>query len=134
MYDNSNLAVRCRALWADVLCAVESRVFSVNEYVKNPHNHLQCHMVNADSVEIDYPSVKRRLLATLDLNEHAIQINEFHEDLPTSSEPFAVRDAGGWGCLCHEWTVVDGRTDGGGSSHDLDVAFQSGRNETGPRR
>ncbi len=92
MYDNSKLAVRCRALWADVLCAVESRVWSVNEYVKNPHTRLECRMVNADSVEIDHPSVKRRLVATLDLSEHGIQVSEFQDESPTHSSklPFAM--------------------------------------------
>ena len=57
MYDNSKLAVRCRALWADVLCAVEARIFSVNEYVKNPRSRLECHMINGESGEIDQPAV-----------------------------------------------------------------------------
>lgn len=92
MYDNSKLAVRCRALWADVLCAVESRVFSVNEYVKNPRSRLECHMVNADSVEIDQPAVQRTLVATLDLTEHAIQVNEYQGEESTASTklPFAM--------------------------------------------
>ena len=85
MYDNSKLAVRCRALWADVLCAVEARVFSVNEYVKNPRSRLECHMINGDAVEIDQPAVLRRLVATLDLNEHSIQVNEFQEETPVAS-------------------------------------------------
>jgi hypothetical protein len=77
MYDNSNLEIRCRALWADVLCAVESRVWSINDYVHDTRTHLDCHMISSDSVEIHHPSVERTVIATLDLDEHAIHIKEF---------------------------------------------------------
>lgn len=92
MYDNSNLAIRCRALWADVLCAVESRVWSINDYVHDSHSQLGCHMLNSDSVEIEHPSVKRTLIATLDLEEHAIHVKEFQEGTLSvgSKLPFAM--------------------------------------------
>ena len=77
MYDNSNLEIRCRALWADVLCAVESRVFSINDYVHDTRTQLDCHMISSDSVEIHHPSIERTLIATLDLDVHAIHIKEF---------------------------------------------------------
>ena len=92
MYDNSNLAIRCRALWADVLCAVESRVWSINDYVHDSRSHLDCHMLNSDSVQIEHPSGRRTLIATLDLDEHAIFINEFTEGTLSvgSKLPFAM--------------------------------------------
>jgi hypothetical protein len=92
MYDNSDLAVRCRALWADVLCAVESRVCSINEYMRDPHTRLECQMLSADSLGIRQPSVDRILVANLDLEEHAIQIKEFHDGTLTveSKLPFAL--------------------------------------------
>ena len=80
MYDNSNLAIRCRALWADVLCAVESRVWSINDYVKDTRSQLDCQMLSSDSVLIEHPSVKRTLVATLDLDEHAIHVKELNGD------------------------------------------------------
>ncbi len=92
MYDNSNLAVRCRALWADVLCAIESRVSSINDYVKDSRSHLECRMLDADSVEIDHPSIKRSLIATLDLKQHALNVMEFEENTLrfTSTLPLAM--------------------------------------------
>ena len=92
MYDNSNLEVRCRALWADVLCAVESRVSSLNEYARNARTQLDCQMLTSDSLKIDYPAVHRSVVATLDLQEHAIQIHEFEgEEVSFDSKlPFAM--------------------------------------------
>ncbi|ABF41107.1 type IV pilus assembly PilZ [Candidatus Koribacter versatilis Ellin345] len=92
MYDNSNLAIRCRELWADVLCAVESRVWSINDYMQDSRSQLDCQMLSCDSVLIEHPSVKRTLMATLDLNEHAIHIKEFDNgQLAVGSKlPFAL--------------------------------------------
>ncbi len=92
MYDNSNLAIRCRELWADVLCAVESRVWSINDYVHDSRSLLDCQMLSCDSVLIEHPSVGRTLVATLDLDEHAIRIEEFDNgQLAVGSKlPFAL--------------------------------------------
>jgi hypothetical protein len=92
MYDNTNLAIRCRALWADILCAIESRVWSVNDYVRDSHARLECQMLNADAVQIEHPSAGRTLVASLDLNEHGIQIKEYQDSEPTVSNklPFAM--------------------------------------------
>jgi PilZ domain len=92
MYDNSNLAIRCRSLWADVLCAVESRVWSINDFVQDPKTQLDCQMLDADSVLVQHPSVERTLIATLDLKKHAIVVQEFdHGQQSVGSElPFAL--------------------------------------------
>ena len=92
MYDNSNLEVRCRALWAEVLCALESRVCLINDYVRDSRSHLDCQMLDANTVQIGHPSANRSVISVLDLNEHSIHINEFHgEELSTSSKlPFAL--------------------------------------------
>ncbi|HEY3928921.1 MAG TPA: PilZ domain-containing protein [Candidatus Koribacter sp.] len=92
MYDNSNLELRCRALWADVLSAVESRIWSINEYVNDAHTQLDCQMLGSDSVLIQHPTVNRTLIATLDLMDHAIELKEFdagRENLG-SRLPFAL--------------------------------------------
>jgi hypothetical protein len=80
MYDNSNLEIRCRALWADVLCALESRVFSINDYVRDSRSQLDCQMLNSDAVQIGLPTANRSVIAVLDLNEHVIRVNEFLGD------------------------------------------------------
>ena len=92
MYDNSNLAIRCRSLWADVLCAVESRVWSINDFVHDEDSHLNCQMLDSDSVLVQHPSVERTLIAKLDLKKHAIEVQEFdHGQLSVASElPFAL--------------------------------------------
>jgi hypothetical protein len=97
MSENSNLAVRCRALWAEVLCAVESRVWSLNSYLKSSRDRLECRMLDGDSLEIEYPALKRRLIATLDLKEHAIAIQEFERETLTlqSKLPFSMLADGG---------------------------------------
>ena len=92
MYDNSNLELRCRSLWAEVLSAVESRVWSINDYVNDPRTRLDCQMLGSDSLLIQHPTVSRTLIATLDLKEHAIDLKEFddgHESLG-SKLPFAL--------------------------------------------
>jgi hypothetical protein len=92
MYDNSNLEVRCRALWAEVLCAVESRVYSINDYVRNSEARLGCQMLSGETVEIVHPRVNRTLHASLDLKDHAIDIKEFDGDMLTAGTrlPFAL--------------------------------------------
>jgi hypothetical protein len=80
MYDNSNLEVRCRALWAEVLCALESRVCSINDYVRDARTHLECQMINGDAVQIALPTANRSVVAVLDLTDHAIRVNEFVGD------------------------------------------------------
>jgi hypothetical protein len=92
MYDNPNLETRCRALWAEVLCAVESRIFSINDYVRNSGGRLGCQMVSGETVEIAHPEVNRTVRATLDLRDHAIRISEFEgETLTTGTRlPFAL--------------------------------------------
>jgi hypothetical protein len=92
MYDNSNLEVRCRDLWANVLCAIESRIYSINDYVRESGSRLGCHMVSGETVEIAHPQVNRRLRATLDLEDHAIVIKEFEGDTLTVGTrlPFAL--------------------------------------------
>lgn len=92
MVDNSELAIRCRALWAEVLCAVESRVCSINAYLSGPQTRLDCQMLSADSVGIQQPAVNRILVASLDLEEHAIQFKAFHEGILTAESrlPFAL--------------------------------------------
>lgn len=92
MYDNSNLAVRCRALWADVLCAVESRVWSINDFVRDPHAHLECQMLSGDAVMIEHPTINRTLVASLDLEDHAIAVREYEGDTMKigSKLPFAL--------------------------------------------
>jgi PilZ domain len=79
MYDNSSLEIRCRSLWADILCAVESRVWSINDYVRGSKSELNCQMLGSNSVQIEHLSGKRTLIATLDLVEHAIHIKEFQD-------------------------------------------------------
>lgn len=92
MYDNPNLEVRCRALWAEVLCAVESRICSINDYVRISGSTLGCQMISGETVEIAHPQANRTLRATLDLNDHAIHIEEFDGENISVGErlPFAL--------------------------------------------
>jgi hypothetical protein len=92
MLDNSNLEMRCRSLWADVLCAVESRVSSINDYVRKSGTRLDCQMISGETVEIAHPQADRTLRASLDLHDHAIHIYEFESGNLTSGSrfPFAL--------------------------------------------
>ncbi len=77
MYDNTNVDSRCRALWAQVLCELESRVTSINQFVPEGPSQIHCQMVGSDAVHIDHASAERRIVASLDLKQHSIQLDEF---------------------------------------------------------
>lgn len=90
--DNMNLEVRCRALWADILCAVESRVFSINDYARDTRTQLECQMISGESLEIVHAQANRAILATLDLEDHSIRIKEKDGDMITvgAKLPFVI--------------------------------------------
>lgn len=90
--DNMNLEVRCRALWADILCAVESRIFSINDYTRDMRTRLECQMLSGESLEIVHEQANRAILATLDLEDHSIRIKEMDNDVVTDGPklPFVI--------------------------------------------
>ncbi len=77
MYDNTNVENRCRALWAEVLCALESRVTCINQYVPEGPGQIHCQMLDSCAVNIEHASAQRKIIASLDLKEHAILLDEF---------------------------------------------------------
>jgi hypothetical protein len=79
LHDNTNIDVRSRALWADVLVALESRVASVNNYVPERRSHIVCTAIDAESIHLQQPSSERTILASLDLKKHAIHLQEYQD-------------------------------------------------------
>ncbi len=79
MHDNSNIDIRSRALWAEVLVALESRVASVNTYVPERRSHIVCTQIDSESVHLQQPSSERSIMASLDLKQHAIHLQEYHD-------------------------------------------------------
>lgn len=92
MYDNVNLASRCRTLWTEVLCAVESRVWSINDFVQDPKSQIHCQMLSADALLIQQPTINRTLIASLDMQEHTVLVDEYNGGKLTvgSKLPFAM--------------------------------------------
>ena len=79
LHDNSNIDVRSRALWAEVLAALESRVASVNTYVPERRSHIVCTPLDAETIHLQHASSERSVLASLDLKKHAIHLKEFSD-------------------------------------------------------
>jgi len=77
MHNNAGIEKRCRALWSEVVSALENRVTSVNRYVPEAKSHIACEMLSGDAVQIKQDAANRSLVASLDLNAHAIQLNKF---------------------------------------------------------
>lgn len=90
MHDNSHIDIRCRALWADVLSALESRISAVNGYMPEERSHIVCRLLNAEAVHLQHASSDRSLVASLDLEQHAIHLNEFRDR--KMEHPLARRD------------------------------------------
>jgi hypothetical protein len=79
LHDNTHIEIRCRALWADVLTALETRISSVNRYVPEQRSHIVCHKINPEAVHLLHASSDRSLVASLDLKKHAIHLKEYHD-------------------------------------------------------
>jgi hypothetical protein len=79
LHDNSNIDIRSRALWAEVLAALEVRVASVNNYVPERRSHIVCTQVDAETIHLQHASSERSVLASLDLKKHAIHLKEFSD-------------------------------------------------------
>lgn len=109
MYDNANLENRCRALWADVLCGIESRVSSVNDYVRQRDSRIQCRMYGADAVFMEHASVERSIFARLDLRDHGLQFNVFQSGrwIMGKKLPFSLLGDGGLYVTCDKTLMGD---------------------------
>ena len=79
VHDNTHIEIRCRALWADVLNALETRITSVNRYVPEQRAHIVCHKITPEAVHLHHASSDRSVIATLDLKKHAIHLKEYHD-------------------------------------------------------
>lgn len=79
MHDNTHIEIRCRALWADVLSALETRITSVNRYVPEQRSHIICHQIDSEAVHLQHESSDRSVIASLDLKKHAIHLKEYHD-------------------------------------------------------
>jgi hypothetical protein len=79
LHDNSNIDIRSRALWAEVLAALEARVASVNQYVPERRSHIVCTQIDAECIHLQHASSERSVLASLDLKIHAIHLKEYHD-------------------------------------------------------
>jgi hypothetical protein len=77
MHDNIGIDIRCRTLWNEVVSALESRVTSVNSYVPEAMSRIACEQLSSEAVQIKHASANRRLIASLDLEAHTIQVNKF---------------------------------------------------------
>jgi hypothetical protein len=79
LHDNSHIDIRCRALWADVLSALEMRIASVNRYMPEQRSHIVCRLINPEAVQLQHASSDRSLVASLDLTQHAIHLKEYRD-------------------------------------------------------
>ena len=79
MHDNSNIAVRCRALWAEVLSALNERIAAVNRYMPDKRSHIVLHEVSDEVIHLNHASSDRSIIASLDLKQHAIHLKEYHD-------------------------------------------------------
>lgn len=79
MHDNSNIDIRCRTLWADVLSALESRITSVNHYVPDQRSHIVCRKITTECVHLHHASSDRSVIAALDMKKHVINLKEYHD-------------------------------------------------------
>jgi hypothetical protein len=79
LHDNNHVEIRCRALWADILSALENRVTSVNRYVPEQRSHIVCRIMTGEAVHLHHASSDRSLVASLDLTKYAIHLKEFHD-------------------------------------------------------
>ncbi len=77
MHDNAGIDLRCRNLWNQVVAALESRVSSVNRYVPEATSRIACEQLSNEAVQIKHATASRRLIASLDLEDHAIRVNRF---------------------------------------------------------
>jgi hypothetical protein len=77
MHDNDGIDLRCRTLWNQVVSALENRVTSVNRYVPEAKGRLACEQLSGEAVQLKHASANRRLIASLDLESHAIHVNKF---------------------------------------------------------
>lgn len=94
MHDNVGIEVRCRTLWSEVVSALENRVTSVNSYVPEANSRIACELLSNEAVQIKHATANRRIVASLDLDAHSIQVNKFEgssagsgqseQDLPLS--------------------------------------------------
>lgn len=109
MYDNANLENRCRALWADVLCGIESRVSSVNDYVRRRNSRIECRMYGADAVFMEHASIERSIFARLDLRDHGLQFNVFQSGrwIMGKKLPFSLLGDGGLYVTCDKTLMGD---------------------------
>jgi hypothetical protein len=79
LHDNTHIEIRCRALWADVLTALETRISSVNRYVPEQRSHIVCHKINSEAVHLHHASSDRSVVASLDMKKHAIHLKEYYD-------------------------------------------------------
>lgn len=94
MHNNAGIETRCRILWSEVVQALQSRVTSVNTYVPEAKSRIACEELSNDAVQIKHAAANRSLVASLDIQAHAIQINRIEggasgdkaseQDLPLS--------------------------------------------------
>lgn len=90
MHDNKNIEVRCRALWAEVIAALENRITSVNRYMPEASSHIACKQIDEDSVHLHHASSDRSVVASLDMKKHAIHLKEFRD--PKMEKPLTRKD------------------------------------------
>jgi hypothetical protein len=79
LHDNTHIDIQCRALWADVLSALETRITSVNRYVPEKRSHILHRQINPEAVLLHHASSDRSVVASLDLIAHSIHIKEYHD-------------------------------------------------------
>ncbi len=109
MYDNANLENRCRGLWADVLCAIESRVSSVNDYVRYRSSRIGCRMYGADALYMEHSSIERSIFARLDLCDHGLNLSVFESGRWVTNKrlPFSLLGDGSVYVTCGQSLMGD---------------------------
>lgn len=79
MHDNTSIDVRCRALWAEIQTALQSRIASVNRYVPDQKSHIVYEQTANESLRLHQVSSERSVTAELDLKKHAIHLREYRD-------------------------------------------------------
>ena len=79
LHDNTNIEARCRTLWGEVLAALQERIAAVNRYMPDKRSHIVCSEVTDQAMHLHHASSERSIVASLDLKQHSIHLNEYHD-------------------------------------------------------
>ena len=90
MHDNNSIDVRCRALWTEILTALQDRIASVNRYVPDKRSHIVFEQTAEETLRLHQVSSERSVTAQLDLKNHAIHLREYRDR--AMEQPTALKE------------------------------------------